>query len=172
EYLAHFFKAVDKGLHHILTNETAPLLVAGVESEIALYRRISTYPHLMDHAISGSPDGVRPGELHQRALEIVRQTFSTPLTKVFAEFEKHRKANRVSFSIETILAATYEGRVADFLLREDAEHRGICTWDETTQVHAGEGAAQEEDLFNFAALQTVLHGGQAFALKASEMPDG
>jgi hypothetical protein len=47
------------------------------------------------------------------------------------------------------------------LLRKDAERRGI--WNE---------ASGEEDLLNLAALQTLLHRGQAFALKGCGLVDG
>src|SRR5580704_11922114 len=57
EYLSHFFKEVDKGMHTILRNDTAPLVLMGVENEVAIYRRVSTYPRLLEKAIHGSADG-------------------------------------------------------------------------------------------------------------------
>src|ERR1700678_2516477 len=35
EYLKHFFKEIDKGVHHILLGHTAPLILAGMEEEVA-----------------------------------------------------------------------------------------------------------------------------------------
>ena len=55
EYLKHFFKEVDKGVHHILLGHTAPLILAGVEEEVALYRHVNSYPRLIEHAVLGSP---------------------------------------------------------------------------------------------------------------------
>jgi len=156
EYLLHFFKQIDKGLHRLLAREVAPLIVAGVEFEIALYRKVNTYPQLTEHAVHGSPDGLSARELHERALTFVKQTFSAPLKKALEDFEEYGGTRRASSSLDEILRAADEGRVADLLLREGAERRG-----------SGPG---EEDLFNLAALRTVSHRGQAFALKASEMP--
>lgn len=48
EYLSHFFKQVDKGLQGILRSDTAALVLAGVEYEVALYRKISTHPRLLE----------------------------------------------------------------------------------------------------------------------------
>ena len=68
EYLKHFFKEVDKGVHHILLGHTAPLILAGVEEEVALYRHVNSYPRLIEHAVLGSPDAFEPNELRDRAM--------------------------------------------------------------------------------------------------------
>jgi hypothetical protein len=149
EYLTHFFQEIDKGLHKILAGDTAPLLLAGVEYEVALYRRINSYPHLMKQDIHGSPDGVRPQQLYTSALEIIRTNFSAALQKLMHEFPAHRDARRVAFNVTDIVDAASQGRVSHVLLREDAEGSQL----------------------NLAALQTLSHGGEAYALKLSEMPD-
>jgi hypothetical protein len=165
EYLSHYFKAVDKGVHQVLAEESAPLIVAAVESEIALYRRVNTYPKLLDHSLHGSPDAESSEELYKRALEIVNQVPSEALSKVLKEFQEHRGTQRLSLSVSDILKRSFEGRVAHLLLREDAEHHGA--WDEAAQrLQTG-----EEDLLNLTALQTLIHGGQVFSVQASEIPE-
>jgi hypothetical protein len=149
QYLTHFFQEIDKGLHKILAGDTAPLLLAGVEYEVALYRRITGYHHLMEQDIHGSPDGVRPHQLYESALEIIRTNFSAALRKLMREFPAHRDARRVAFNLTDIVEAASKGRVSHVLLREDAE----------------------EPQLNLAALQTLSHGGEAYALKGFEMPD-
>jgi hypothetical protein len=110
------------------------------------------------------------GELHERALKIVQQTFSAPLKKVMDEFDEYRGANSVRFGIEEILKAAWDGRVADLLIREDAERLGVCD-DGAPQVQVGIDS-RAEDLLNLAAVWTVSQKGQAFALQTSDMPEG
>ena len=167
EYLAHFFQEVDKSLHKILPAGSVPMMLAGVEEELAMYRKLNTYKPFIEQEIHGAHDAVPPSELHQRALEIVKKRVSAPLAKIIREFESHRNANRVSLDFEDILAHAQEGRVSELLVREDADHRGL--WDEDSRriMMDGEG----DDLINIAALQTLQHGGQAFALTEAEMPD-
>jgi hypothetical protein len=149
EYLTHFFQEIDRGVHKILAGDTAPLLLAAVEYETALYRRVNTYPHLVDQDIHGSPDGTRPPQLYESALEIVRKNFSNSLAKLMREFPGHRDAQRVTFDLDDIVDAANKGRISHVLLREDAEQPQL----------------------NLVALQTLSHGGEAYALKESEMPD-
>jgi hypothetical protein len=170
EYLGHFFKEIDKGVHRLLRDDTAPLILAGVEYEIAGYRRVNTHSRLLEKAIHGSPDTMTARELHQYAMEIVMHSFSEPLQKALAHFEKLRDSPRVSLKWNAILTAAFEGRIADLLFSTDVEQRGV--WNESLhEIQAQTDDGFEEDLVNVAALQTVLHRGQAFALRAQEMPE-
>jgi hypothetical protein len=171
EYLAHFFKEVEQSVHAVVNNKDIPLVLAAVEQEVAIYRRVNTYPRLMQQAIHGSPDGLTARELHRRAVEILGQTFSAPLIKARTELEDYRGTHLASFNLLEILRRAYEGRVSRLMLRQDAEQRGV--WDEETQqLQTGVGFGREEDLLNLAALATLSHRGEAFGLEASGMPDG
>src|SRR6185369_253189 len=110
-YLTHFLKAVDRGIHTALRNDTAPLVAAGVEYELAIYRRLNTYPRLLEDTIQGSPDGQPARELHASARQIVNRAFCQPLQKAFADFEKHGHSGRVSSDPQEVIRAAYEGRV-------------------------------------------------------------
>jgi len=109
EYLAHFFKEIGKGIHTILHDERAPLLLTEVEYEIALYRGVNSYLHLWEKAIRGSPDGFTNWELHQRAMEIVTQPFCEPLQKAIADFERRRNLGRVFLRGDEIVKAAFRG---------------------------------------------------------------
>ncbi len=167
EYLAHFFKEIDNGVNALLRDDAAPLLLAGTEDETAIYRRVSTHPRLLDEYVHGSPDGLSERELHRRAMDIVMGLCSLPLQSAIAEFEKQRDKGRVSFDAQSVIKSAWEGGVAHLFLSQRAEFIG--RWNEETyQVESG---SPGEDLLNAAALQTVLHGGQAFGLEADDMPE-
>jgi hypothetical protein len=170
EYLTHFFREIDKGLRKALAGQNIPLLLAGVESEIVLYRKVNTYPHSLEPAVHGSPDGLSPNDLLLRAVEAVRQTFSAPLRKVLQSFKDFRDTSRVSTSISEILKLAPQGRVAHLLIREDADYGGERDGLALT-VGNGPILAKAEDLLNLAALLTVSHRGHVFALKAPDMPE-
>jgi hypothetical protein len=166
EYLAHFFKAVDEGVHKILRDAPAPLLLGGVEEEVALYRRLTANSRVFEGAVRGSPDGVADVQLHQRGLEVVMREPSEGLRHSLAHFEKHRDDLHVTAGAAALVKAAREGRVSDLFLSTGAAFQGA--WNsETMEVDAANPA---EDLYNAAALQTVLHGGQAFVLAPEEMP--
>jgi hypothetical protein len=170
ERLSHFFKAIDKGVRTLLRDDPSPLVLAGVEYELALYRRINSHPHLFEKTVRGAPDGGSEQELHAHAREVVMQSFSEPLKRALADLVKRGDVGRATLDMREAIKAAHEGRVSDLLLAEDAEFRG--RWDQKThKVHAASEGGRSEDLLNAAALQTVLHGGQAFALSREDMPE-
>jgi hypothetical protein len=167
ESLAHFYKAVDRGIATLLRSERTRLLLAGTESEVALYRRLSGYQNIFDKHIHGSTDGLPDSDLHRRALELMIQSRSEALEKALADFASRREDRRVSLDTSDAIKAAFEGRVEDLFIAEGAELRGA--WN--AETHQVETAIPREDLLNAAALQTVQHGGRAFVLDAGEMPD-
>src|SRR5947209_5027312 len=46
EYLTHFYKQIGLGVFEALRGKTEPVVPVGVDYELALYRRVNSYPHL------------------------------------------------------------------------------------------------------------------------------
>ena len=153
EYVSHSFKEVDEGVNNMLRNDTAKLVLAGVENEVAIYRKVSKYPRVFEQTLHGSPDGLKEWELHKRAMDLLMHSPSTLLQKALANFARHGPDSRISSNRDHVINAAREGRVADLLFSDGAESPGAA-----------------DDLLNAAALQTLLHGGRAFVLDEKEMP--
>jgi hypothetical protein len=150
EYLRHFFKEIEKGVHHILLDQTAPLILSGVQEEVAVYRHVNSYPRLIERAVLGSPDAFEPNELHDRATEIAREIPPPPLQKALDQLKEVFGTKLALSNMDEIVQRADEGRVADLLL--------------------GEEPGPQADLFNLAALKTLQHRGQAFTVKKSMLP--
>ena len=148
----HFLKEVEKGVTKLLRLDAEPLLLAGMEYDVAIYRQLNTYPHLLPRAVHGSPERLTVANLHDRAWEIVSQCPSTPLKKALADYRQQSGAGLVG-DADAIGKAAAEGRVAGLFLSENPGAVG-----------------QADDPLNVAALETVLHGGWAFELNAADMP--
>jgi hypothetical protein len=156
EYLRHFFKEIDEGVRRIVESQTGtrtpPMILVGVEEEVALYRRVNSYPHLAERAVVGSAEGFEPNELHERVMDIGREMQPPLLQKALNQVKEAFGTQRAVFEAGEIVQRAEEGRVADLLLREDEGPR--------------------DDLLNLAALKTIQHRGHAFAVKKSLLPDG
>ncbi|MGP8246745.1 MAG: hypothetical protein ACLQVN_19775 [Bryobacteraceae bacterium] len=152
ERFRHFLKEVERGVAKLLQRDGEPLLLAGVEYDVAIYRQLNTYPHLREEVVHGSPERLAAPALHDRAWEVVSQCPSEPLQKALADYRKQSGAALVLGDTGAILKAAAEGRVASLFLSE------------------GAGAGRSDDPLNMAALETVLRGGWAFALNPAEMP--
>jgi hypothetical protein len=166
QYLSHFFKAVDRGVNAQLRHDGGPLVLAGVEHEIALYQRVNSYRPTFEKPIIGSPDGLPENTLHTRAMEVVTGTFSEPLQRAMAHVRQYDGTSRQAVDPRAVVQAAYRGRVLDLLIAADAAYAG--SWNEETQdVDTGSPA---DDLLNAAALETLWYGGRAFVVSPADMP--
>src|SRR5437879_2570360 len=152
EYLLHFYKHVSEGIFEVIKDTGHPLVIAGVDYEIAIFRRENRYPHLVENAVQGAADGLKGGELHKRALEAIQPYFEEPLKKALARFEDQFKIGRASAKAQEIVKAAFEGRVSDLVLAEGAQYMG--NFDEATYRVRGhkQALAGDEDLLNAAAV--------------------
>jgi hypothetical protein len=154
EYLLHFFKAIDKGVHAVLRDSRAPLVPVAVEHELALYRRVNTYQHLVEPGVAGAPDGFKGGEMHARALHLAQSHMPEDVGKAMQEFDKLVGAGRASIDAQEIVKAASGGRVSHVYLKDGAEDGG------------------KVDLLNDAVVETLRHGGEVRVLGENQMPPG
>lgn len=69
--LKEFFRRIDDMLFSFLTQHNYPLILAGVDYVQAIYRSVNSYPHLVEHGISGNQDEAKEKDLHARASTIL-----------------------------------------------------------------------------------------------------
>ena len=69
--IRRYFRQINNGLSDWLVNEHAPLLLAGVDHLLSLYKEVNSYPHLIEEVITGNPETLQAEELHQRGWAIV-----------------------------------------------------------------------------------------------------
>jgi hypothetical protein len=169
ERLLQFFSALNRGLQPLFA-ENIPVVPVGVEHELALYRTVNTYPHLVEPGIHGAPDGLKGGEMHRRALELLGATLPEPIRKTLENFDKQVGTGHASVHAQEIVKAAFEGRVASLFLQQDAQYHGDFDAARQRVRHAED--SEENDLLNDAIVQTIANGGFAAVLPASAMPQG
>ena len=169
EHIANFFRAVDKSLFEQLRGQRQPLVLCGVEYERTMYRNLTQYQHVMEQGVQGSPESLKGGEMHARALEVVQEFFAQPAKKALALWEKIGGTDKVTTKLPEIVKAAFEGRVAHLFTAEGARNTS-GVFDRNTMSMATSG--RHEDLVNAAALQTIAHGGDVFILSPNDMPGG
>jgi hypothetical protein len=172
EYMLHFFMEIDKAVAEALKDSTDPLIAVGVEHEIALYRRVNTYPHLLEPGVSGAPDGLEGGEMHHRALELLERRAAEFGFAIPADFDKRVGTGHASAHIQDIVTAAWEGRVSHLFLQANASYSGTFDPVRMRVKHTEDPLDSPIDLTDSAAEQTILHGGEVRIVPGSAMPNG
>lgn len=69
--LLEFFRRIDQRLHNFLTYRKKPLVLAGVNYLLPIYRKVNTYPDLVSGAITGNQDYPNLQSLKDKAWQMV-----------------------------------------------------------------------------------------------------
>jgi hypothetical protein len=173
DYISRYFHRVDEGLHDLLQGEQAPLVLAGVDYLLPIYREANTYPHLVDEGIEGSPEELGAEELHEQAWAIMQPLFVAEQEEAAAQYRQLAGAGseQASNKLEEVVPAAYHGRVETLFIAVGFQQWG--TFDpatNTVQVHE-EADPGDEDLLDFTAIQTLLNSGMVYAVEPQKVPD-
>jgi len=170
--IVQFFHAVNDALEEKLRNQTAPLMLAGVEYLLPLYREANTYQHLIEEAISGNQEILKAQELHERAWPIVEPYYHKSQQQVVERFNELFGSNtgKASNELKEILPAAYYQRIDSLLVAVGQQQWGLFDpTSETVYLHQEEEAG-DEDLLDLVAAHTLLNGGTVYAVPPEQVP--
>lgn len=171
--ILRYFQQIDAGLKDFLGEQHVPLVLAGVEYLLPIFREASDYPYLMEEAIHGNPEDMRPDELHAEAWKIVEPFFRQEQEQAADLYQRltGKKTGRASANLEEVVQAAYSGRVGQVFIPTDVEVWGVYDL-ANNKVQVDEAADVENmDLLNFIATQTLLNGGVVYAVEPDAMPE-
>lgn len=170
--LARFFRQIDRALHERLRDSDAPLLLAGVDYLIPIYRDVNSYPNLVHEAVTGNAEIMPLPELHERALQALRRLAKDESKQLASQVEEAWGSSKTTPDPETIVPAAFGGRV-DTLVLSGADQWWGRYDDATGRATLHRTPAEgDEDLLDLAALQTLEKGGAVVNLPAEDMPRG
>ncbi len=172
--ILRYFQLVDKGLRELLADQQSPLVLAGVDFLLPIYREANTYPFLVSEGIVGSPDALSAKDLHQRAWEIVKPAFAKAQqtqTEYFLQLAGQND-ERASSDLKQIVQAAHGGRIAALFVA-----RGVQMWgvyrehSQNVHVHPTQQPG-DPDLLDLAAVQTFANGGAVYVVEQGRVPGG
>jgi len=165
-----YFQEVDRTLYAAgLGSAHLPLLLAGVDYELSLFRAVTKYGNVLKDELSGNYDRVPLATLAGAAHEKMQDYFEAQWRDKVRHHLDKGTAPVTSFPQDVIRAA-YEGRVAQLFLA-----KGVLLWGKYAsapvepEIHTEEQPG-DDCLTNQVVVQTILHGGQAFVEDPEKMP--
>ena len=171
--LRRFFQKIDEGVREALEGERAPLVLAGVEYYLPLYRDVNGYGALVeDEIVAGNPENLSAKELHEKAWAVVEPMFMERQRQSMEQFQQFRGngGGLASEDLKEIIPAAVFSRI-DTVFVPIGEHRwGRYDADANAVELHDEREAGDDDLYDFAAVHAYLNGGTVHALRAQNMP--
>ncbi|MGB3651116.1 MAG: hypothetical protein WBA41_07895, partial [Rivularia sp. (in: cyanobacteria)] len=172
--IMRFFKALAKGLENNILHhdEQVPLVLAGVDFLIPMYKEASSYQYVMEHAVTGNPEILSPQELHSQALPIVETYWNNSHKKVVDLYNEllGNNSGNASNSLEEIVPAAYYQKI-DTLLVAKGEHKWGLFDKGSQKVHMHQQEETgDEDLLDLAAAHTLINGGSVYVVEPEKIP--
>lgn len=173
EEIRKFFSVLDRGVRDLLDDDgRSPLVLAGVEYLLPIYRELSSYPNVLAEGVRGNPDGLSAGELHRRAWGIVEERFRAVRRDAAARYGDLAGTGRASRRLDEVVPAAHDGRVDTLFVA-----RGVRQWGRfdpaSRQIDRHpDQRADSEDLLDRAAVETFVNSGTVHAVEPEEVPEG
>jgi Bacterial archaeo-eukaryotic release factor family 11 len=169
--LRQFARKVDRALRGVLTGLEVPLILAATEPMESIYRSVSTYPHLVEPVIGGSPEHASDEELAAAARGVLDQVYASELAAIRDRFELRFEQDRASTDVAAVARAATQGAIDTVLVDIDVKVPGRL--DEATgDVELAADDAVSYGVVDEIARRVLLSGGRVLAVRGAEVPGG
>jgi hypothetical protein len=170
--LTRYSQRIVAGLHAVLGEDRAPMVLACVEYIAPIFRAAARGRTILTEIVAGNPDGLSNAELHAKAQPIAEAHFRRTREQAAADFQEGIAKGRAGKDLAEVLAAAHQGRIATLFVPRGSKRWGRYRFDQLSlQEHELEEPGDEE-LLGLAASQTFLRGGTVYAVAPNEMPNG
>lgn len=169
--IERFLKVADNSINSIFNNQ--PVILAGVDYILSIYRNVSDYDHIMDEAIVGSPDEKSGEQLQQESFEFAKTILTKPLLDELELYNQllGQKSSKIGNEISTILKSAHSGRVKTAFLKIDKKIWGTFDEDTLEVTFADEVKLEHVDLLELIARYTHMNSGDVYVLKENQYSD-
>jgi len=169
--ILRFFQSINKELDELLEDKNLPMILAGIEHVLPLYREACTYDSLLEDNIFGSFDeDLKP--LHEQARQIAAPIFEESQKKAFEKFEQlSAQQNGLAVSdLGTAVKAAKFGQVETMFAPLNEHRWGRYDAENNNVVLESEAGTETEDLLDLASAETILNSGQVFSVARDQLP--
>ncbi len=165
-----FFRGIDRGLSSILSAENTPLILAGLDEQISIYKKANSYHNLFEKHLSCHPSDLSSDELQIGAWKVLESHFDQELNEKLEMFQRYQDTGRTSQQINEIIPMAIQGRVDTLFIQYDMDVWG--TYDPTNNLLkiSHEHRSPAVPLDNLMVVNTFLQGGKIYLMDKMEMP--
>lgn len=165
--LSTFLRAVDEGLRH-LVDDSALLVLAGVDELVGLFRKVSRHPRLAEGHVSGNPDELSSGQLHEQVLPFVQEELADAVTADAGLVQAG--GDRAASMVADVVPAAAQGRVEVLFLPVGVQVWGAIASDGMgVDIHEARQPG-DRDLLDRAGADAWSSGARVHAVSPGNVP--
>lgn len=168
--LLEYCQRINRAVSDFLNERRTPLVLACDTTMLGNYREVNSYAYIKEESIAGNPDGRRDEELRDEAWRIIDKEVKAREREAVNRYGLAHGQQKALSRIEDIVLAAYDGRVTDLLVQRGVQQWGRFDPESRTVERSGNPSSEYEDLFNVAAVYTLLRDGDVHCAAREEMP--
>jgi hypothetical protein len=168
--MRQYARQIDQALRPVLNGTDLPLILAAAEPMDAIYRSVSSYPHLLAETIPGNPDTLADAELAESGRRLLDDLYAGELRTIHETYALRASQRRASADVADVARAATYGLVDTVLVDIDAvvsgsvdEETGAVAFDES-------GDAVNYGVVDEIARRVWLNSGRVLAVRSDDIP--
>jgi hypothetical protein len=170
EVLMQYFRDVEKGITTAMKRVNDPLVLAGLKTNISLYKKVNNYARVLGNAIERNPDDQTDAQLRDLGWEHIRDYF---LKDLYQSVDVYRDSpsERISSDPSEIITSTIMGKSAAIFIKKDHVRWGKYDDENHKVLYRNEPGNDDVDLMNWLSIKGLETGSNVYILSPEEMPD-
>lgn len=169
--IRQYAREVDRALRPVLAAGATPLILAGVDYLLPIYRSVNSYANLADEAITGNVEHLSAREIAEQARDTLRGLNDSTIADLRERFERWRGLERATSDLSQIGRAVFAGAVHTLLFDVDGAVHGRVDEQTGAVEIASEASASTYDVVDELMGRTILYGGEALGVRQGDLPD-
>lgn len=170
--MRQYCRRVEQALRPLLSGRDVPLVLAATEPLDAMYRSVSTYPHLAPRSVAGSPESASDTELVAGARAVLDEVHATELEAVRQLYARRAAQGRAAQDVVDLARAATYGAVDTVLVDIDDVLPGTVDEDSGAVTFADADDAIAYGVVDEIARRVWLNGGRVLAVRREDVPGG
>lgn len=170
--LRQYARQIDRALRPALGGHDAPLVLAGTEPLVSIYRSVSSHPLLVDAVIAGNPETTSDAELADAVRPVLDELYDRELQELRDRFEERRAQDRAVADLADVARAATFGAVDTLLVDIDEVVPGEIDEASGEIVLDDADDAVNYGITDEVARRVLLSSGRVVAVRRDDVPGG
>jgi hypothetical protein len=166
--MRQYSRQINRALALVLSGHDLPLVLAGTDPIVSIYRSVNSYPHLMEETIPGNPDLKSDVELVAEVRPILDRIYADELADLHEVFGARQAQGRATCDTADIGRASTIGAVDTLFV--DIEQSVPGDLDEESGRITNSQSSATYDVTDAIARRVLASSGRVLAVRGEEVP--
>ncbi|CAN5168239.1 hypothetical protein BH23BAC3_BH23BAC3_26190 [soil metagenome] len=167
--IEQYLRELEKTITEEAKRQNDPLVLIGLEDNLAFYKSINSYNRTIDKVIDANPDELKDTELKDQGWKIIQDYFLKDMYQSLAQFSENNN-ELVSNNLSQVIESTVMGRSKTIFITRGEDRWGHYD-EEKHEVHlTDEPSNGDVDLLNWLAAKGRETGSKVYMLPRDQMP--